>query len=125
MKDSPISFTQGAAVSGSLEMVKYIEQFFPLDRITLTSSAVSGSTEILKYCLEKGFDVTNDPSLCVTAAHYPDYVRFAIDHGAPMSKKLMETIVAVNNFELVKDLRARGCKPASLSLTVLTFVEHK
>lgn len=111
MKGSPISFTQGAAVSGSLEMVKYIEQFFPLERITLKGSAVSGSIAILKYCLEKGFDVKNEPSLCVTAAHYPDYVIFAIDHGALMSEELMEMIVALNNFELVKDLRDRGCKP--------------
>ncbi len=92
-------------------MVKYIEQYAPLEQKNMIGSALCGNVDILRYYINKGFGLT-DHLVCLTAAtkgHF-NYVKLAIDHGAPMSEELMQTVAKMNDVELIQELRARGCK---------------
>ncbi len=100
-----------AALSGSLEMVKYIEQFTPLQKTHIAASAGSGNIEVLQYFLGKGFVLEDDAACIVAAAEgHDDYVKFAVNHGSPTSAALMKILAENNKVELMKELRAKGCK---------------
>ena len=93
-------------------MVKFIEQYFPLKPSDMSGSAYKGSIDILQYYLDKGFTLTEDTFICSTAAEHRQwkYLKFAFDHGAPMSADLMAALAKANAVELMRELRDKGCK---------------
>ena len=93
-------------------MVKYIEQFEPLSDIGIWESASKGSIDILQYYLDRGFALTEHPTICTSAAKHKqwEYLKFALDHGAPMSAQLMAALAKANAVELMRELRQKGCK---------------
>eukprot|EP00029_Vermamoeba_vermiformis_P013058 TRINITY_DN7993_c0_g1_i1.p1 TRINITY_DN7993_c0_g1~~TRINITY_DN7993_c0_g1_i1.p1 ORF type:complete len:552 (-),score=48.16 TRINITY_DN7993_c0_g1_i1:90-1745(-) len=99
-----------AAYSGNLEMVKFIEQYKPLEQNDIFGTAQSGSIEVLQYFLDKGFVLENS-SLCQIAIErgHREFVKFAINHGVPMSEELIQSSAEKNDAELIKELRAKEC----------------
>lgn len=78
-----------AAKSGSLEMVKVVEQYTPLIQRGVANAASSGSVEVLQYYLDKGFHL-DDERICENAALWGHYnlLRFAVSRGAKLSTVL-------------------------------------
>ena len=93
-------------------MVKYIEQYVPLTSESIHNTATQGNIEMLQYYLDKGFTLTEDVSNCALAAEYKqwEYLKFALDHGAPMSARLMAALAKVNAIEFMREFREKGCK---------------
>ena len=92
-------------------MVKYInEKYHPLDQADMIGSAYSGNIEILKYFLENGFKI-EDPQLCLVAANegHLEYLRFAVDHNAPLSERLTQLVAEFDDVNLLRELRLKGC----------------
>ena len=106
------SLGYAAARSANLEMVKFIEQYHPLQQYYIGGTAYSGSIDILQYYLNKGFNVTEDPTLCQTAMNnnHLEFVKIAIKNGAVMTENLLASVVRANDLELVKLMRSKGCK---------------
>ncbi len=95
-------------------MVKYIEPHVTWTDIFATS--YHPNVEVLKYFLDKGFTIRNN-SICKMAIEQvargigdADYIFFAIDNGAPMTKSLMTSAARGHHIGLMKELRAKGCK---------------
>ncbi len=99
-----------AARSGNLEMVKFIEQYNPLDQADMTYVAMGGSIEVLQYYVDKGFNIPDTICEAAAKAGHKDFLRFALSLGAPMSNYLMEAIADMNDVDMVKEVRAKGCK---------------
>ena len=100
-----------AAQSGNLAMVKFIEQYSPLKQSDIVGAAQKGSVEILQYYLDKGFNL-NDTRMYTEAARNRQYesVRFLANHGAPTLTIAVEFAAKINDVELIRELRAKGCK---------------
>jgi hypothetical protein len=100
-----------AAQSGNLAMVKFIEQQSPLKQSDIVGAAQKGSVEILQYYIDKGFNF-NDTRLCKEAAMngHRECVRFLANHGAPTLTIAVEFAAKINDVELIRELRAKGCK---------------
>lgn len=93
-------------------MVKFIEQYAPLEQRSVAATAYGGSAEVLQYFIDKGFTL-DDPTICTTALPYgyTAYVKLAIKHGAPtLGSTLMVDAVRTNEIEVIKLLRAKGCE---------------
>ena len=93
-------------------MIKYIEQYLPLNSSSIYSSATIGSIKVLQYYLDRGFTLKEHVMLCTLAAEKRqwEYLKFALDHGAPMSAQVMAALAGANAIELMRELRAKGCK---------------
>lgn len=105
------AFGMYAARSGTLEMVKYVEQFIPLKQSGISGAAYKGSVEVLQYYLDRGFHAS-DESICQIAAKegHIDFLQFAVTHGAPLSAKVMESLVSrTGSLSLIREMREKGC----------------
>lgn len=113
-KFARLTFTQAAAQSGNLEVVKFVEQYTPLEQDDVAFIAYGGSTEVLQYYLDKGFHLT-DKRTCEAAANVDnfDFIRFAVSRGGQLSTSIMSLIASREDddtLDLVKEMRALGCK---------------
>jgi hypothetical protein len=99
-----------AVKSGSLAMVKFIEQYTPLKQSDLVGAALHGSIEIVQYYLDKGFNV-DDAKLCTTAAYpnHREFLKFVIKRGAPFSIAVMRFAASRNYVDLLQEMQAKGC----------------
>lgn len=113
--DNYSTFGYSAAGSGSLAMVKFIEQYAPLEQRSVVATAHSGSVEVLQYFIDKGFTL-NDPSICTIASNLGrrEYLKLALSHGAPMDVNVMKHCARYNDVDLIRELHSRGCKWFSL-----------
>lgn len=100
-----------AAQSGSLAMVQLIEQYSPLKQADIFGAGQSGSVDILQYYLKKGCHF-NDSQICKLAAQnsHTACIRFLAEHGAPMLAEAVDLAAKTNDVQLVRELRAKGCK---------------
>lgn len=108
--DNYSTFGYSAAGSGSLAMVKFIEQYAPLEQQSVVATAHSGSVEVLQYFIDKGFTL-NDPSICTIASNLGrrEYLKLALSHGAPMDVNVMKHCARYNDVDLIRELHSRGC----------------
>lgn len=106
------SLGSAAAQSGSLAMVKHIEQFAQSKlQLNLSDIGLGGSIEVLQYFLNQG-RVLDSVVLCrsASASGHLDFIKFAIQHGAPVDEVVMDKCVQYDDVDLIRMLHARGCK---------------
>jgi hypothetical protein len=107
-------------------MVKFIEQYAPLEQRSVVATAHSGGVEVLQYFIDKGFTL-NDPELCTIASNYGrrEYLKLAVSHGPPMDVNVVKHCARYNDVDLIRELHSRGCKWFGLRcLIILDFFTY-